>query len=206
MKTKNIHHLASGLTYSDIEPLVESIARSKARQYKHIAYYDVEDIKQEVRLKCFTTLQNYDPERAGSNIRIFFTICADNRLKDIKRNVIYKHTSPCAHCDWFKNEKCRQFHDTRDCEKCARHERYVMTKLSVNSPVSIEEKRVVDSRSNAFIDNVDMIDYIFSLIPSGMTSLFIEFKERNFNLSAMPVKDRGTIMLTLKDIFYPEEW
>jgi len=200
---------ASGFSYHDIEPIVESIARAKARQYKKIAYYDPEDIKQEVRIKCFQTLKNYDPARSGANIRVFLAVCADNKLKDIKRNVIYKHTSPCSRCDCCNHDtnECSLYpNNKKQCEKYMRHEKYVHTKLSVNSPISIEEKRVIDNKSQTYFDKIDFIDYIFSLIPSGMNNLFNSLRENNFNINAMPTKEREKIMVTLRDIFDPEEW
>ncbi len=205
----NVVISASGYAYEDIEPVVEAIARNKARQYKKIAYYDPDDIKQEVRIKCFQTLRSFNPARSGANIRVFLAICADNKLKDIKRNIIYKHTSPCDRCDCCDHETgdCSLYPaDKKQCSKYQRHEKYVHTKLSVNSPISIEEKRVIDNRSQVYSDRVDFIDYIFSLIPSGMLNLFGSFRDNNFNLDAMSNKDREKIMLTLKDVFYPEEW
>lgn len=197
----------SGLNYSDIYNIVEQIATEKARQYKKIAFYDEDDIKQEVRIKCLNTIKNFDPNRSGANLKIFLAVCADNRLKDIRRSIIYKHTSPCTRCPFWNEmaavsgvHDCVIFCDKNQCDKFKKHNKYVMSKLSINSPISIEEHRVIDDSANRNVDRADFIDYLFEQVPSGRYQLFNKFRSVNFNLSSMRPKERIVIIEVLKEI------
>ncbi len=86
-----IHVQASGLSYSEQNHIIEKIANQKAYQYRNIGFFDSEDIKQEVRVKCWSVLSKYDPKKYTTDLKVFLSVCAENRIRDIKRSVLYKH-------------------------------------------------------------------------------------------------------------------
>jgi len=202
----------SGLTYDSVHDIIERIAKDKAKQYRRIAYYDELDIAQEVRIKCFMTLKNYDPKRSGSNIHTFLSVCADNRLRDIRRNTVYKHNSPCARCMYWNSDAaasgihdCARFGDKIDCEKFTKHGRYIMAKLSINSPTMVDEKMALDTAHHEHVSAFDFTDFIVENLPSGHVSIFMELKDNNFNLRALGKSDRHVIIKDIRDIFDKEE-
>jgi len=200
------------ILYEDVEPVIESIAENKARQFGKIAWLDREDIKQEVRLKCWKTLDKYDPRKA--DLYTFLSKCADNRIRDIRRGILYKHNKPCFRCPFWDSHAakvgkhdCLEYVDKMQCDKYARHEKYVQTKLSANHPINIDENRVTDNEYPHRISQTDLIDYIYAHLPSYFVPLFDAFIESNFDFKALKPKERIIISEVIVDILeiYQEE-
>lgn len=199
---------ASGVGYDDVATIIEQIAESKARQAGQIAYYDFEDLKQEVRLKCFTSLRSYDPSRSRAKITMFLSVCADNRIKDIRRSVIYKHGCPCYRCQYWDEEAsasglydCVRFTAKTMCPKMRRHTQYVHSKMSINSPGFLDEHRLPDANYSRNTDRVDLFDFVQQSLPSGLLAPFLRLQESNYHLQSLSPTDRGKLTRALRDIF-----
>lgn len=205
----------SGVSYSDHEEIIEKIAKAKAYQYGPIGFFGIEDIKQEVRLKCWEALRNkYNTER-GTNVYAFLSVCADHRIKDIKRSVMYKHNKPCLRCPFWNAaaassgvHDCMVYWDKMDCERYAKHERYVQAKLSSSHPIDIDGERIEDKVSFRHSDKVDLIDFIETRLPSTLMPSFAHFKANNYNPKSLKVRERATLMRMLRNILrnYDERW
>jgi hypothetical protein len=132
---------SGGVQYRNkkIQMMIDTIARTKAAQAHHIAYLDIEDLAQEIRFKCYSVLKQYDPTRTDANLHTFLSVCADNRLRDLRRSVLYKHCKPCKRCS-FGNKRtrgCVKYADKHNCDRYAKHERYISSKLSASRPIEI---------------------------------------------------------------------
>jgi len=198
--------------YLKAEKIIETIATNKARQFKKIAWLDEEDIKQEVRLKCFRTLHRYDPDRA--DMHTFLSKCADNRIRDIRRGILYKHNKPCFRCPlWDKaasmkgEHDCLGFFNKMDCDKFARHERYVQTKLSASHPLNIDDAHVEDDGFESHIERSELIEYVWSCMPPEHYPIFKIFEKSNFNLKVLKPKERIILSEIIVEILqdYQEE-
>lgn len=175
-----------------IKKLIEEIAIATANKYKKIAYYDIEDIRQEVRMKCIKSLKHYDPNRSNATLKTFLITCSHNRIRDIKRSVLYKHNNPCKKCDFQGKKKgdCVKYMTKSQCPRYREHERFIACKLAANKPLSLDENRIFDHESDNEIRLFDMIDYIYaSLSPEYYDDLSV-LVENNFNFKVVHVKKR----------------
>lgn len=194
------------IDYGTAEPIIEAIAASKAHQFRQkLGWFDEEDIKQEVRLKCHKILDRYDPTK--SDLYIFLARCADNRIRDIRRSIRYKHNKPCIRCEHWDSDAaaagkhdCRAFSNKLECDKFSKHERYVQVKLSVSQPVNIDEDRVYDSHFGRHVLQADLVDFVNTHIPTELKPLFITFMDANFDLKALKPKERTVLAEVLVDI------
>lgn len=190
---------------AEAEEIVESIARSKAARYRRIAHLGVEDIAQEVRIKLWKSLSKFDSSRKVK-LRTFLTVCAENRIRDIRRSLLYKHNKPCFRCPlWDKAaakaglHDCKGFQNKLDCDKYARHERYVHTKLSANNPISLDDTRIEESRHDGYVSSLDILEHIYANLPSGLHTLFEKLKNSNYDFSALRARERATLQEALRD-------
>lgn len=192
----------SGITYTEAEETIERVANTKAKQHGNIAFFDPEDIRQEVRIKCWNVLKHYDPARTRANLYTFLSVCAENRLRDIKRSVMYKHTTPCDKCEFYNKTKkaCVKFYTKTNCEKCVKHERYVQAKLSSSHPVDINTQKIYDENSLEFEQHLEIIDYIEVHLPSGYMPLFQKFQSVKFNFKHLRPRERIALQEVLSGI------
>jgi len=197
----------SGMTIEEVGKIIEGIAQTKGRQHQKIAYLDSEDIAQEVRIKCIKSLPRYDPRLSGAKLGTFLTVCAENRIRDIRRSLLYKHNKPCFRCpmwdqDAYKRGEhdCVAFRNKMACGKFARHERYVQVKLSANHPISIDEARIEDAPQDANSFDDDFIRFIYSNLPEHLHALFKELEISNFEMKSLKPKARSMLQEALKEI------
>lgn len=200
------------MTYQAAEEVIEAIAESKARQFRRIAWLDADDIRQEVRLKCSLTLCKFDS--AKSDLHTFLSRCAENRLRDIKRGVLYKHNKPCFRCPLWNavaaragRHDCMAFKEKMDCDKYAKHERYVHAKLSASHPVNIDEERMHDTTFDHAVATSDLIEYIYVKLSPENKVIFDAFERSNFSLKALRPRERTAISEAIVEILeeYQEE-
>lgn len=197
---------ASGLTYCLQEGIIERVASIKANQYRRIGFYDLEDLKQEIRIKCWSVISRYDAQ-CGANLYVFLSVCADNRLRDIKRGVMYKHNKPCLRCPfWHAGAAASGIHDClvydykMDCERFNKHEKYVQAKLSASHPIDINNEKIADSFSSMHELKLDLVDYVEVHLSKSLLPLFMKLKTNNYNLKCLKPKERNIILCNLKDI------
>lgn len=197
---------SSGIVFKQVESLIEEIALQKAYQYKNIGYYDINDIKQEVRIKCWAALPRFDVG-CGADLKVFLSVCAENRIRDIRRSILYKHNKPCFKCPFWNEQAaqsgqhdCLVFENKMECEKYAKHERYVQVKLSASHPVDIDNQKIEDEDFNKKIINIDFIDFVHNNLPSGFIPLFDKLLSNNLNPKCLKIRERNRIMSELKKI------
>ncbi len=172
--------LASGILYSDVSDVIERIAENKARQYKSIAYLDQDDIKQEVRLKCFLAIKKFDKERAiKSKPFNFLSVCADNKIRDIKRTIFFKY---------YNKNKCKICNGRSVsgvyCSKCQNLDNINIFKMSLNSPASLING---DNKQQYYfpIHIIEAMDYVKFHLPSGLLPVFNKLGNLNFDLNLL---------------------
>lgn len=198
--------VASGLTYTQQEDIIERVARNKAYQYRSVGYFDSDDLMQEVRIKCWNAMDKYDPT-CGVNLYVFLSVCAENRIRDIKRSILYKHNKPCLRCPFWcagsaasGQHDCMVYYDKMQCEKYKKHERYVQAKLSASHPIDIDNERIEDEESSVHQDTLEMVEFIESKLPVGMMGSFRKFRSQNFNPRSLKHRERNLLMEVLKEI------
>lgn len=206
MENSTTEIVASGLSFKDQEELIEQVATAKAYQYKKIGFYDFDDIKQEVRIKCWSVVERYDPT-CGTNLSVFLSICADNRIKDIRRSVMYKHNKPCLRCPfWDKNaatsgsHDCLVYYNKMCCERYAKHEKYVHAKLSASQPIDINTQRIEDLNSGTHQRSLEIVELIESKLPKHLLPIFNKFKAENFDTKALKARERSLLLDTLRNL------
>ena len=159
---------------------------------------------QEVRIKCWNALPKYDPT-TGVNLYVFLAVCAENRIRDIKRSVLYKHNKPCLRCPFWNagaaasgQHDCIVYWDKTECEKYVKHERYVQAKLSASHPVDIDNERLEGEDNTA--STFEMVEFIEARLSPSLQGLFAIFKAQNFNAKALKPRERSMLMEALRDI------
>ncbi|MCK5610133.1 hypothetical protein KAR91_50130 [Candidatus Pacearchaeota archaeon] len=195
-----------GIDPEEAQDTIESIARSKAAKHRKIAHLGVEDICQEVRLKLWLSLEKFDPERKVK-LRTFLTVVAENRIRDIKRTLLYKHNKPCFRCPfWDKvasktgKHDCLEFENKMTCEKYARHEGFVQAKISANNPISLDDTRL-NEEGNCFSEaTFDILEHIYIYLPSAFHPLFDKLKVSNYDFDALKSKERVILLDALKEV------
>lgn len=96
-KPENDTPLPFPLTYDDIEPIVEYLAKVKSRD-NTFDCWDVEDIAQEIRIICMYALSEYEPSKAQTYKQAvnYFGRCVDNRLNNLKRDNYIRFNPPLS--------------------------------------------------------------------------------------------------------------
>ncbi len=87
-----------------------------------------------------------------------------------------------------------------DCEKYAKHERYVQVKLSASHPIDINNQRIEDKYSELLFDRIDLIDFISTHLSSANLELFEKVKFNNLDIKCLKSKDRTQLVQSLKEI------
>lgn len=198
--------------YAQAEQTIETIAENKARQFNRVAWLEPDDVKQEVRLKCYNILHTYNSSKG--ELQAYLAKCAEYRLRDIRRSLQYKHNPPCVRCPLWDSaaakageHDCLGFRNKMDCDKYARHERYVQVKLSASHPVNINENVLHDESFDRCVKHRDLLDYVREYLPKNLMSSFDQLVSSNFNVRALKSKERVVLIEALVDILevYYEE-
>ena len=197
--------VASGITYDDFSAIVERVAELKARHHLNIGYLDEEDIKQEVRIKCWEIMNRVDNDIGQPDS--FFAVCAEHRLTDLKRSLIYKHQKPCFKCPhWNKDPeasgsyKCFRFEDRSECERFSKHEKFVALKIASNYPYNLHHEPIYDETSHRGMERVDLEDYIYTHLPEFFHPYFKTVQENGYNFKVLKAKMRATLLNLLREI------
>jgi len=202
----NSNVLPSGFTYNDVEDIIERISDKKARKYGNVGFYDLDDLKQEARIKCWSILGRYNVNH-GTELEAYLGICIENRIRDIKRSIVYKHNKPCFQCPFWQQDAassgahdCLVFDNKMECEKYARHEKYVQIKLSSSHPIDIDNERIEDGKYANTINGEELYDYVIKHLPSGHRHCFDKLANNNFNLKSLKKNEVKAIVSELKKI------
>lgn len=196
------------LDYEAASAIIERIAKNKARFHKKIGYLDADDIAQEVRIKCWAALEKYDPAKNQSDVEPFLWVCAENRIRDLRRSIVYNHNKPCFRCP-FWNEVAAQsgMHDCfvysykYDCDKYSKHERFVQLKLALSHPSDIEH---LDPNNLGLYEEIDIMsihDFIKKSLPSGMLPHFSVYCSGNYSMDVLPKSVSRTLSKHLQNIY-----
>lgn len=194
----------------EIQRIIEEIAKATANKCKTIAYLDKADIEQEVRMKCLESLRHYDPNRSSANIRTFLITCVNNKMRDLRRSLLYKYNIPCNKCDFFdtKNNKCVKYINKSNCSRLLKHERYVLCKLTSGHAIIINESQTIDEKELKNQDKFLLLDFIRASLPSNMIWMIDALVESNFDMSIFKPREKADLIFYLSSVideFYTEE-
>ncbi|MBU1067377.1 hypothetical protein KKE60_06290 [Patescibacteria group bacterium] len=195
----------------EIRKLIEKIALTTSNKYRQIAYYDTEDLAQEVRIKCIQALKHYDPNRSDASLETFLVTCADNRIRDIRRFVLFKHNNPCKSCEFYdiKNKKrCIKYSNKSLCSKYAKHEKSLALKIASNSPSQLDPNRLMDNHISDEVFQIELLDYIHTCLCPEYYEDFMKVYSANFNFNVIRSEDRRAELISVLSMimqdFYEE--
>jgi len=117
------------LSYDDVSEIVESLLRAKARKIHAIGHYGKDDIRQELRIKCFKAIEKYSDSRGG-NINNYLGVCIDNALIDLLRRHTLKKSNVCFYCLYNLKNECQYYNDLN---KCSKYKNYLRRKKKKES-------------------------------------------------------------------------
>ncbi len=193
------------LTEKEIKEIIESVATSKAAKHWKIVYLSMEDIAQEIRMKLWLSIDKFKPER-GVRLRTFFSVVAENRIRDIKRALVYKHNKPCFRCPlWDKvaskagNHDCMKYKDKMKCEKYEAHEKFLKAKMSANNAASLDSTILKDENSGSHESTLDILEHISLNLPSAFHPLFNKLKDVNYDIELLQEEEQKILKKALRD-------
>jgi hypothetical protein len=180
----------------------------KSGQHKNISYYDSSDISQEVLIKCWQAIEKYNPD-CETKLRVFLSVCSENRIIDIKRGLIYRHNKPCCRCP-FWNEiatssglyDCLVYQDKSNCDKYIKHERNLHMKKSVNNPDNIENVDIFDRWYERSVERIDFEDFIYAHLDKCWHGIFDKLKNANYDFQTLKPKERNLMKEKLYEILF----
>lgn len=117
------------LTYDDITEIVEYLASIKSRQFGEIGVYNLDDVAQEIRLKCASIIKKFVP--GEYSVFNFLGRCIDNYLKDLRRRHTLRRTNVCCKCVYYQRGKC--FLHGENIKKCFRYNEFLKHKKQKES-------------------------------------------------------------------------
>ncbi len=141
------------MNYGEIEGVVEDLVRIKSRKFAK-GFLAQDDIAQEIRIKCYNSIDNFDPQK-GQSIKTFLNICTENHLRNLIRDRFAKFDPPCRKRGCFHYDPMGR--PTEDSIKCPEYLKYMekySRKCSVRMPCSIEESWT--SSNDSFLTGGDI--------------------------------------------------
>lgn len=93
----------SDMTEEQILSCINYVANKLAPQFI-IGYYDLEDLKQEVRIFCLEGLHKYDKSRG--KLSTFLMMVAQSRLINFKRNRLFRMSPKCGCSSCLSGIEC----------------------------------------------------------------------------------------------------
>ncbi len=88
--------LPSGFTEQEVLSVIDQVTGPLVSRFRKFAYFDADDLKQEIFGFCWRALPFYDPSKGTLGGYLFRT--ASNRLCNLKRNSTVRADTPCVHC------------------------------------------------------------------------------------------------------------
>lgn len=101
-----------GYTETEVLGLIEYVCSKLAPQFV-FGYYDLDDLKQEIRIFCLESLSKY--ERKRGKLSTFFMVVATRKLVNFRRDHLYRMPPTCScknclsgiECDYQKHRMAK---------------------------------------------------------------------------------------------------
>jgi DNA-directed RNA polymerase specialized sigma24 family protein len=145
--------------------------------YFTFGYYEIDDIKQEIKLMCLDALSRFD-ETKGASLRTFLIVHAKNRLITLKRDKLCRIYPPCYSCKDWNNESCQRYDLQTQCIHYVKwnrvttdkHNLFALSELSEND-ISYETDILED------IHKQNLFAYIDENIPAKYRADYLSYIE-----------------------------
>jgi len=139
--------VGSGISYYDIEDIVETIVNMKKRKY-NFPGTDPEDLAQDIRLICWESLKKFDSAKLGKSVFHFVARCTDNALYNKFRGVFLDNNPPCLRCpDYIKETKGCKI-DEVGCDRIVSYRDRMARKRAIAAPLSYNAHLDSDTESD----------------------------------------------------------
>ena len=140
--------VGSGIEYNSAQDLVETIVSMKKSKY-NFPGVDPEDLAQDIRIICWQSLGQFDPNKVGKSVFHYVAKCVDNRLYNQFRGIYLDNNPPCLRCDDYIKETKGCKIDEVGCDRIKSYRERMATKRAIAAPLSY----------NAFSDAEGSADY-----------------------------------------------
>lgn len=125
----------SGLSYYDVEDMVETIVNMKKAKYQ-FGGTDPEDLAQEIRLICWESLQKFDQSKVGKSVFHFVARCVDNALYNKFRGIYLDNNPPCLRCPEYIKETKQCAIQESGCTRIVQYRDRMARRRAIASPLS----------------------------------------------------------------------
>ena len=191
-----------GMSESEILAVVEEAIRI-VNPRQSFSYYDPDDLKQECRIWCLQVLHKYDENRGS--LRTFLIHHIKNRLINLRRDRVERHTPPCAMCD-NNNGECKLYDDMACCEKWQKWILRNTAKKSLAEPYDVEKILNTDAGSYNHQDisenlaQSELFKLVDEKLPLNMRGDFL----RLIDGVKIPKDKRQKLLETIREIISDE--
>lgn len=113
-----------------------------------------EDVKQEIRLKCwvYVNASGFDPYRCQHEHFNYFKKTAHDVVYNLRRGLIVPNNGPCNRCEFWNRKVKRCTSNQEECKKFQKYQHFMKTKLALKSPVGYDTK-YMECISHDYIDD-----------------------------------------------------
>lgn len=73
-----------------LDEIVEQALSLLMRKFPPFAYYDIDDLRQEVAVTIYKAAEKYDANKVKNSPKQYYFVCVTNRLKNLQRDVASK--------------------------------------------------------------------------------------------------------------------
>lgn len=93
--------------YGAISGVIENVVLKTVHKFK-VPDMTPDDLAQEVRFKCFTAMEQFDPHRIGPNPYKYLQTVAHNHVYNLCRGWMLPNNPPCFRCELYdaSNKTC----------------------------------------------------------------------------------------------------
>ena len=155
--------------------VINNVSRLLAPYFK-FGYYDIDDIKQEIRLFCLEALPRYNPELAS--LQTFLIIHSKNRLITLKRDKFKRLNSPCVSCKHNVDYSCELHTNTSCCKPFIKWQNASKTKHSLIKMSTINDIENPPTYTPDFVEdlhNKQLTSYIDEHIPTKYREDYLKY-------------------------------
>lgn len=135
MPVKTDRPIGSGISYYEVEDLVERIVSMKKSKYQYPGH-EPEDLAQDIRLIALEALKHFDSEKLGKSVFHFVARCVDNGLYNKFRGVYLNNNPPCLRCPEYIKETRSCAIDEVGCDRIISYRERMAKRRAIAAPLS----------------------------------------------------------------------
>lgn len=171
----------NNLVYDDVHDIVEDLVRIKSRKFAK-GFLSADDIAQEIRLKCYLSLENFNAEK-GQSIKTYLNVCTENHLRNLIRDKFAKFDPPCRLKGCYHYDQGGR--PTSDSDKCKEFQKYIVKynrKCSARMPAAMDESwaHSIDGQDSSLEDTeiqIQVMEVFQMEFPENWEKMFGSYQD-----------------------------